>query len=326
MRRLRWMFWVMIAAASSPAAVASVELISALPSLGRATDIRDTSAVRTATGTWNAYQSYSYRFADQKFDATQRTVGLGFNQTVTLAAAPLSIAYGVNERLVLGLTIPVETRVRRSLSLTNYSPGTTLFGRPLPVGQSVRFVQQGDGPGDLTLNSQFRFSRTGARVTAAASLDLTVPTAPSDPRDALDLPVGQGYWGVTPSVSFSTEDGCWTHFAKAGFEFAAGMVARDAAGVRSVVEPGTGGNFTLGSAFRMHRGVTARLNLSGFERLGREVDGARQPEGSVRSVELRPGLSLHRGKVRWDADTFLPVAGLNVLRTTGLFLTAGVTF
>ncbi len=305
---------------------AAVTLLSALPSLGRATDIRDTGAIVSTAAQWTVYQSLSYRFADQKFGPDGRVSPLGLNQTITLASAPTSVSYGVSDRLALGLTFAGWNRVRRTLSLTNFADGATLLGQTLPTGQSTRLVQKGDGAGDWTLNGQFRLSRAGQALSRFVSLDVTVPTAGSDPSGPLELPIGQGYYGATPSFGANLSDGSWTHSAKLGYEWTSELVSRDFAGVKTVTLPGRGFNFSVGSGFRLHGGVTARAHLTGFQRDAPEDNGVERPERQLRSLELRPGLTIHGPRVRWNVDTFVPLSGANVLRSTGLFATAEVTF
>lgn len=305
---------------------AAVTLLSALPTLGVRVDVRSTSASVLEEGHLTVDAGYAFRAADQLYDREGRTVGLSFNQEVVSQTTPITISYGASDRLSLGFTINAFTQLERRASVVSFSPGSTLIGIPLPVGETFFFEQSGRGPGDLTLNSQYDLKLKRPGRTALVQLDATLPTAEEDQRDLLDIPVGQGNASFTLSTYALQEFERFVVSARLGYETNARGTMQQFDGRVSRFRPGDGFNYVVGPLWKAHRRVRPRLLLFGVNRGARVADGVAVPDSEFFVRELRPGLELDRKDVSATLEAFLPLAGKNILRSRGVFATGRMHF
>ncbi|MBI4863542.1 MAG: hypothetical protein HY815_25250 [Candidatus Riflebacteria bacterium] len=306
---------------------AAVTLLSALPSLGVRVDVRSTSASVLRKGELTLDLGYVFRAAARSFDRNGRLQDLNLNQEITSQTVPMTVSYGATGRFSLGFSINVFTALERNASVMNYSPGATLMGIPLPVGETFFFRQSGAGLSDLTINTQYEVKLRTRGNSLLVQLDTTLPTADADQHTVFDMPVGQGNTSFTFSGFFVRELN-WraTLSLRLGYEHNLYGTATLADGTRARFRPGDGFNWVAGSSLLVHKGVRARALLFGVNRSGRVSNDAPVEDSAFYLAELRPGFEVDRRGIHYTFETFIPVAGTNVLAGKGAFVTGQMRF
>jgi len=308
--------------------VADSALVTSLPSLGMSVDVQKEAFTYAKKGVMTQDLGYLFRFATQRYDDSGGIQDLEFNQDVLIQSIPYSVSYGLTDSLSLGFSLPVVTYIRQHLSLTNFAPGTEIAGIDLPVGQRIEIDRTGSENGDLTLNAQYRFDNENESLKWHLLLDARLPIARNSPKNASDIPVGQGNYSLTPSVQVVCDADPLTYQLRLGYEYnftGCIRVLDDETSRHSSMSftPGNGVDLVAGARLQANDHVVCRALLLGSIREARVQGGLLVSNSSSVNVELRPGIDFSSRGSRFSIELLVPITGKNTLRSTGAFFNYG---
>ncbi len=302
------------------------EIPSALPSIGRPLDIRDVKNITAAEDRIVVTASHVYQTATQFFDGEGSRQDLPLNQAIRRVAIPIFATYGLSERLSIGAGTTVHNDLERKLAVFNFVSGATLIGQSLPTGSVSSIEVSGDGIGDLNLQLQYQADLFDEGLVSLVTLDVTAPTAESNPASGLDLRVGQGYWAYRLSYSAVRDNFPMVYFLKATYEENRPHSGVTAGGTPFSFDPGDGFDYTLGSSYSIGEEFTLQALIVGSWKQEGSRNGLAGATPHVRSLHFRPGYSFTRGDLTLTQQISVPVSGRNVLSTNGVLTTLEYRF